>query len=70
MPDGFVVYEPTRNRVHLLNHTAAVVFELCTGDNEISRIPGLLQAAYNLIDCPETEVDDCHRQLGREGLIN
>jgi len=32
--DGFVVYHPSRNRVHYLNHTAAIVLELCTGEND------------------------------------
>src|SRR5439155_6925151 len=34
--DGYVVYHPARDRMHSLNHTAAVVLELCTGANDES----------------------------------
>ena len=30
--DGYVVYHPDRDRVHDLNHTAALVLEFATGE--------------------------------------
>jgi len=67
--DGFVVYHPSRDRVHYLNHTAAIVLEFCTGDNEAQEIVRLLQAAYELPEPPELEIDECLSQLREEGLI-
>jgi hypothetical protein len=67
--DGFVVYDPARDRVHHLNQTAAVVLEFCTGEIETAEMVSLLQAAYGLPEPPERAVHDCLRQLREEGLI-
>jgi hypothetical protein len=69
LEDGYVIYHPARDRVHYLNHTAALVLEFCTGGNSRSDIPGLVQAAYELGDVPITEVEDCLSKLAREGLV-
>ena len=31
VPDGYVIYQTEADRVHYLNKTAAIVFELCDG---------------------------------------
>jgi coenzyme PQQ synthesis protein D (PqqD) len=67
--DGYVVYDRARDRVHYLNHTAALVLELCTGDNEASSIAGLLRTAYELPEPPVEEIEGCLEQLREEGLI-
>ena len=67
--DGSVVYDPERDRVHYLNQTAAVVFELCSGENEPGDMARVLQLAYGLEEPPEAEVRACLEQLSREGLI-
>lgn len=67
--DGYVVYHPARERVHYLNHTAAVVLELCTGANEVERIAHLLASAYELPEPPAEEIEDCLAQLRAEGLV-
>ena len=36
--DGYIVHHPARDRMHSLNHTAAIVLELCTGENDASDI--------------------------------
>jgi hypothetical protein len=68
--DGFVAYDPERDRVHFFNHTAAVVFELCDGTKSEKDIAVLLQRAYELPDPPEAEVVECLAQLRSEGLIS
>lgn len=68
--DGYVVYDADRDRVHYLNHTAALVLELCTGDTRADEMAGLLQAAYDLPDPPDAEARQCLEQLRREGLIS
>jgi Coenzyme PQQ synthesis protein D (PqqD) len=68
--DGYVVYQPDRDRVHYLNHTAALVLEFCTGDNSIDDIAGILQAAFELPALPDEQVEECLEVLRDEGLIN
>jgi hypothetical protein len=68
--DGYVVYHPARDRVHYLNHTAALVLELCTGANQQAQIVDLLQRAYELHEPPDEEVRQCLDQLRQEGLVS
>jgi hypothetical protein len=67
--DGYIVYNRERDRVHYLNHTAALVLELCTGRNRASEIVRILQVAYDLPDPPEREIAECLDQLRDEGLV-
>ena len=67
--DGSVVFDSRRDRVHYLNRTAAVVLELCTGENDTETMVRTLQLAYQLDEPPETETLACLEQLSREGLI-
>jgi len=68
--DGSVAFDPVRNRVHYLNHTAALVLEFCTGENTEGDIVRLLMACYGLPQPPTREVADCLEQLRTEGLIS
>ncbi len=68
--DGYVVYDEKRDRVHYLNHTAALVLEFCTGENTVDDIVAILQKAYELSDPPEEETRACITQLVDEGLIH
>jgi hypothetical protein len=38
VPDGYVIYQTARDRVHFLNPTAVIVYELCDGKNTIEQI--------------------------------
>ena len=67
--DGYVVYHPARDRMHSLNNTAAVVLELCTGENDASEIARLLQQAFQLPEPPDEETRHCLSVLFDEGLI-
>jgi hypothetical protein len=67
--DGYIVHQPDRERVHYLNHTAAIVMELCNGRNAAAELPRLLQLAYGLSAPPAGEVEACLTTLRREGLI-
>lgn len=67
--DGYTVYQPDRDKMHSLNHTAAVVLELCTGQNDAAEIAHLLQEAYDLPSPPDMETRHCLATLSREGLI-
>ncbi len=67
--DGVVVYQPDRDRVHFLNATAALVFELCTGANSREEIVEAVRVAFDLAEAPTSDVEMCFAQLRQEGLI-
>ena len=67
--DGYVVYDPAKDRVHYLNHTAALVLEFCTGEHTAEEIARLLQVAYEMPEPPVLEAGECLAQLRHEGLI-
>lgn len=67
--DGLVLYETGAEKVHYLNHTAAVVYELCTGENSESAIAELLGRAYGLDEPPTGEVDRCLIHLRSQGVV-
>jgi hypothetical protein len=67
--DGYVVYDRSLDRVHYLNHTAVIVLELCTGENDLAAIAAFLAAAYELPEPPAAVVDACLERLRREGLV-
>jgi hypothetical protein len=67
--DGYVIYDPARDRVHYLNHTAVLLLELCNGQLAARELPALLQEAYGLPEPPETEVAECLAKLLEEGLV-
>jgi coenzyme PQQ synthesis protein D (PqqD) len=68
--DGYVVYDPDRERVHYLNNTAVLVLELCTGKIKAADMPHRVQTAYNLPETPVVEVEECLQKLYREGLVH
>jgi hypothetical protein len=67
--DGYVVYDPGRDRVHYLNHTAVLVLELCTGATRVGDMPVLVQEVFGLAEAPVQEVDACLARLFEEGLL-
>jgi hypothetical protein len=67
--DGYVVYDEGRDRIHYLNHTAALVLEFCNGENSDVEIAHMLQVAYELPEPPQEETRECLAQLRSEGLI-
>lgn len=67
--DGCIVYQPDRERVHYLNHTAALVLAFCNGQNRAEEIPDILKTAYDLPQPPSDEVRECLAKLIEEGLV-
>lgn len=70
--DGLIVYDPQRDRVHHLNATASLVFELCTGANADTEVESLVAAAFPDADAAAVadEVRRCLVTLRDEGLIS
>jgi hypothetical protein len=67
--DGYVIYDPKRDRVHYLNQTAVLILELCNGQVTAGALPALIQSAYDLPEPPEQEVAQCLQTLFEEGLV-
>jgi len=67
---GFMVYQPERNRVHYLNHTAVLVLELCNGRDSIEQIAGVVKEAYGLAEAPEMEVREIIARMEGEALVS
>jgi coenzyme PQQ synthesis protein D (PqqD) len=57
------------SRVHNLNATASVIFELCDGTRTADEIVKLVQSAWDLERSPLEAVLDCLAQLRVERLI-
>jgi hypothetical protein len=68
-PDGCVVYDAAREKVHYLNPTAAVVYELCDGVRSLRAICVFLAQAYGLDQQPVEATRDCLKTLNAEGLV-
>ncbi len=66
--DGFVIYQPDRDRVHYLNHTAALVLELCTGRLTHAEIAAAVQQTFDLPEPPLSQVEDTLAKLKAEAL--
>jgi hypothetical protein len=68
-PDGFVIYDAAQEKVHYLNPTAGVVYELCDGANSARAIGAFLRTAYDLDADPLDSVRDCLISLVDKGLV-
>jgi len=67
--DGFVAYDPARDRLHYLNPTATMLLESCDGNIPARELPELLAAAFRLDAPPVAEVESCLVKLLKEGLL-
>ena len=66
--DGFVIYQPERDRVHYLNPTASLILELCDGTLTAAQIAELIAQTFDLAAPPDEEVNEALAQLEAEGL--
>ena len=69
VPDGAMVYQNDRERVHFLNPTALVVYELCGLSKSAGEIESFLTDAFGLGASPTEAVRECLASLIDEGLI-
>jgi len=67
--DGYIIYQPDRDRVHFLNPTAVLILELCNGENSPEQIVDLVKQAYSLPAAPVTEVHEALKQLKADCLL-
>jgi hypothetical protein len=69
VPDGYVIYQAERERVHFLNPTAVSVYELCDGKHTSEQIGRFMQQSFSLPSPPEEEVKACVQNLLDEEII-
>ncbi len=67
--DQVVVFETGTDRVHCLNPTAALVFELCDGSRPVAAIVDTVRDAYKLSENPVDAVNTCLADLRTAGII-
>lgn len=70
MSDGVVIYQTEKERVHYLNPTASVIYDLCGEGQSVKAIAAYLMDAFSLLEPPREEVTQCIGQLLTEGLIS
>jgi hypothetical protein len=69
VPDGYIVYQTDKDRVHYLNRTAAIIFEFCNGSLEISDVVARVAQAFELNAAAHEEIRAGLDSLLREGLV-
>ena len=65
--DGYVIYQGARDRVHYLNKTAAIVFELCDGGLGIDNIIRSVADLFKLEDTHDEEIRNCIELFAKGG---
>jgi len=67
--EGFVVHDVSREVVHYLNQTAAIVLSLCDGRRSIDEISALIQGQFGLDETPRDDVSEMLKKLEEQGLL-
>jgi len=67
--DGLIVFNAGTDRVHHLNPTAGVVFELCLQPRSATALLNSLHMLYQRQDLPDDEIRRTLAQLVAEGLL-
>jgi acetoacetyl-CoA synthetase len=70
MEDGVAIRRAGHERVHLVNHTAALVLELCDGTKTDAEIADVVGRLYGLPQPPKGEVAACLAQFRAESLVS
>jgi coenzyme PQQ synthesis protein D (PqqD) len=69
VPDGYIVYQNERDRVHYLNKTAAIIFEFCDGTHDAEDVISRVAKAFELGPSAHDEIRAGLDSLCREGLV-
>ncbi len=67
VPDGYVIYDNDNERVHYLNSTAAIVYQMSDGKHSVADIASLLKLAFELDE--DVDVATSVQQMLGAGLI-
>jgi len=69
VPDGYIVFQKQRDRVHYLNQTAAVIFEFCDGTLQPQDIVERVAKIYELDPMAHQDIRAALDSLVQEGLV-
>jgi hypothetical protein len=69
VPDGYIVYQKDRDRVHYLNKTAALIFEFCDGALQPQDVVEQVARIYALDSSGYAEIQAALDSLVQEGLV-
>jgi hypothetical protein len=69
VPDGYIIYQPDRDRVHYLNRTAAILLEFCDGELPAEDIVSRVASVYDLGPSAHDEIRAGLDSLKKEGLV-
>jgi hypothetical protein len=69
VPDGYIVYDNARDRVHYLNNTAAIIFEFCGSKLEPDDVVRRVAKAFDLDPSAHAEIRAAIDLLLKEGLV-
>jgi hypothetical protein len=69
VPDGYIVYQTERDRVHYLNTSAAAIFEFCNGQHDAATIVARVADAFELGPSGRAEIRAALDSLLQEGLV-
>jgi hypothetical protein len=69
VPDGYVIYQTAADRVHYLNKTASIVFELCDGARGADDIVARVSKLFEVEGTADSEIEACVQSLLKEGLV-
>ena len=67
VPDGFVIYDDLKGKVHYLNPTAAVLYSICDVERSVDEMQEFLRAAYDIDE--KIELTGFLEDLEKAGLI-
>jgi len=67
--DGLIVYQESTERVHHLNPTAAIVFQLCDGTRDATEIAGVVAELFGLEHPPVEAAESCIARFVQERLV-
>jgi hypothetical protein len=69
VPDGYIIYQGDRDRVHYLNKTAAIILEFCDGLRPADEIVSRVAKAFELGPSAHQEIRAGLESLKNEGLV-
>jgi hypothetical protein len=67
VPDGFVIYDEPREKVHYLNPTAAVIYAMCDGNKTVLEMSELLRDLYCIDAAPDLQ--ELFATFEKSGLV-
>ncbi len=67
--DGLIIFNASTDRVHHLNQTAGVLFELCLQARTLAQLLESVQQLYQLQQKPLDEVQQTVTKLVAEGVL-